>query len=66
MAAELAALVVVLDLVVLKDEMKLGLGDGGALEGIIGIRGKPKELVKSIDAAVGATLEDRSELEEAP
>ena len=66
LAAELAPLVIVLDLKVLKDELKLGVGDGGALEGIIGIRGKPKELVKSIDAAVGVAFEDRSELEEAP
>ena len=57
MAAELAALVIAHELEVLKDELKLR---------IIGIWGEPRELVKPIDGAVGATLGDRSEPDEAP
>lgn len=66
MAAELAALVIAHELEVLKDELKLGDDDGLAPEGIIGIWGEPRELVKPIDGAVGATLGDRSEPDEAP
>lgn len=65
-AAELAALVIAHELEVLKDELKLGDDDGLAPEGIIGIWGEPRELVKPIDGAVGATLGDRSEPDEAP
>ena len=57
LAAELAALVIALE---------FGDDDGLAPEGIIGIREKPRELVKPIGGAVGATLGDRSEPDDAP